>query len=782
MSIFDFFGKSDKDKRPDSVSSNKTTNQNSGTGQVQGTNKGVASPQLPRRDPNQIAQTPMQRATATKPPPPQRSSPVRDPAPAPASVPAITGMPSKNIPTISRKDEIPQHSGVMSATGAPLELIPEWQKNYAILLTSKDRKDVIIVCSTEVAKSGGLDDDYLAILDRINRSEYIRTRRFLAKPEILAIIYEAGSGQKLTEEQTRSATKIQIDFDDLLRAAIKADTSDIHIEVQRDEAKVRFRKNGDLYVYSEWPVKYASTMGSVIYTVIADEKETTFDPTRPQSAIIDRELSGLSELSGDDNDMMRIRVRLNTLPTYPDGFDMVMRILKMGQGGKRTPLDKLGYEKRQLSQIRRAVAKPVGALIMAGTTGSGKSTSLNSMLGEKIDAYKGKLKVITVEDPPEYALPGASQVPVVRSRSIAKGGDVTANPFATVMSAAMRSDPDILMVGEVRDEDSAELLIHAVQSGHQVFTTVHASGPIDIIPRLRSIGVKDDVLGGQNFISALMYQTLLPTLCPKCCIGIDKLIAAVETDVEQELIERIHKYVKPQVISDLRFRHDPGCSSPDCAMGVIGRTVASEVILPDPYMLKCFRDRQDTEAFMHYRRKGGRIALEHGLMKAFRGNADIRDVEGKLDQITRLHEIDDSMRVMINVPLRANFQVEQDVFEEISFEALEARYALSQGGIAVPEVGKIILPEHVSPAEAAPAPAPVAKAPVPVIIDVLPEPVVEPVVALDHEAHQFTSKLFSQSQEPKGPKAEVKNFSAANQTKHNKTQRASEVNKDDKDE
>jgi hypothetical protein len=216
-------------------------------------------------------------------------------------------------------------------------------------------------------------------------------------------------------------------------------------------------------------------------------------------------------------------------------------------------------------------------------------------------------------------------------------------------------------------------------------------------------------------------------------------------------------------------------------MGVIGRTVASEVILPDPYMLKCFRDRQDTEAFMHYRRKGGRIALEHGLMKAFRGNADIRDVEGKLDQITRLHEIDDSMRVMIDVPLRANFQVEQDVFEEISFEALEARYALSQGGIAVPEVGKIILPEHLSPAEAAPAPAPVAIAS-PVIIDELPEPVVEPVVALDYEGHQFTSKLFSQSQEPKGPKAEVKTFSAANQTKHTKTQRASEEKKDDKNE
>jgi type II secretory ATPase GspE/PulE/Tfp pilus assembly ATPase PilB-like protein len=662
----------------------------------------------------------------------------------------------------------------MSATGAPLELIPEWQKNYAILLTSKDRKDVIIVCSTEVAS--GLDDDYLAILDRINRHDYIRTRRFRAKPEILAIIYEAGSGQKLSEDQMRSATKIQIDFDDLLRAAIQADTSDIHIEVQRDEAKVRFRKNGDLYVFAEWPVKYASTMGSVIYTVIADEKETTFDPARPQSAIIDRELS-------DKTETTRIRVRLNTLPTYPDGFDMVMRILKMGQNGKRTPLDKLGYEKRQLSQIRRAVAKPVGALIMAGTTGSGKSTSLNSMLGEKIEAYKGKLKVITVEDPPEYVLPGASQVPVVRSRSVAKGGDPTANPFATVMSAAMRSDPDILMVGEVRDEDSAELLIHAVQSGHQVFTTVHASGPIDIIARMRSIGVKDDVLGGQNFISALMYQTLLPTLCPKCSTNIEHLMTTVETDQEHELIERIYKYVKPSVVPGLRFRHDAGC--PDCAMGVIGRTVASEVVLPDPYMLKCFRDRQDTEAFMHYRKKGGRIALEHGLMKAFLGASDIRDVESKLDQITRLHEIDDAMRLMVDVPLRYDFQIEEDVFDEITLDAMNARYGITKEGILVPEAAKVILPHHVNPAVHAPAPVAPAPAPAPAApanIEVLPDAPVEPVAEPVQDSHQFTSKLFSQAQEPKGPKAEVKSFSAASQSKPSKASKAGEAKKDGNDE
>jgi type II secretory ATPase GspE/PulE/Tfp pilus assembly ATPase PilB-like protein len=738
MSIFDFFGKGDKAKTTNKVSSTKTTNQNPPSSQVPANAQG----QRPRPEGTAankpVEQTPFQRARAVKPTAPRPGSPVQEHPTEPSRAVAVPGQSPST--TITRKDDIPKHSAVMSATGAPLELLPEWQKNYAILLVSRERKDVYIVCSTEVAKNV-LDDDYLAIIDRINRSDFTRTRRYVAKPEILAIIYESGSDQK-NDDQVRSATKIQIEFDELLKAAIAAETSDVHIEVQRDDAQVRFRKNGDLYVFAEWPVKYANTMGSVIYTVIADEKDTTFDPARPQSAIIDRELS----------ESMRIRVRLNTIPTYPSGFDMVMRILRMGQDGKRTPLDKLGYEKRQLSYIRRGVAKPVGAMIMAGTTGSGKSTSLNSMLGEKIEAYKGKLKVITVEDPPEYVLPGASQVPIVRSRSTAKaGGDTTVNPFASVVSAAMRCDPDILMVGEVRDEDSAELLIHAVQSGHQVFTTVHASGALDIIARLRSIGIKDDVLAGQNFISALMYQTLLPKLCHKCSTGIDLLKASVESDQDEELIERIYKYIKPNVLGGLRFRNDAGC--PECAMGVTGRTVASEVIMPDPFMLKCIRDRQDTEAFMHYRKKGGRIALEHGLMKAFAGISDIRDVESKLDQITKLHEIDDALRQMVNIPIRPGFQVEEDVFEEITLEALDARYA----GLIVPGEPKLILPAHVT------ASAPVAPmaAPSPANSTVLPEALVEsPLPA--QEAHQFSSKLFSQTQEPKGPKAEVKSISSAN--------------------
>lgn len=633
-----------------------------------------------------------------------------------------------------KKDDIPIHASVLSVAGGAIELSSELQKNYAVLLISKERKDVIIVCSTEINKnkdSNSIDDDYLAISAKINRLGLNR-KKILANPEILAIIYESGSSTKTSEEQLRAATKIQLDFDDLLRSAVEADASDIHIEVRRDEARVRFRKNGSLYQFKPWPVRYARTMASVIYQVIADEKDTTFDDAKPQDAIIDRELS----------ESLRLRVRLATIPAYPAGFDMIMRLLKMGQNGKRVSLDKLGYEKRHLSHIRRAVAKPVGAVIMAGTTGSGKSTSLNSMLGEKIELYEGRIKVITVEDPPEYLLVGATQVPVVRSRSQAKAGDAAVNPFASVVRAAMRSDPDILMVGEVRDEASAELLIHAVQSGHQVFTTVHASGGIDIIARLRSNGVSDDVLGGQNFISALIYQTLLQKLCPDCSYDVDELQKRVKNDQDEEFVERIHKYMHPSLKKTLRFTNNDGC--PKCTAGLIGRSVAAEVILPDTYMLKCFRDRRDSDALMHYRRKGGKIALEHGMLKAIRGETDLRDVELKLDQITFLEELDISVRAEFGLPLITNYQVTADIFEESiigaepqqiimpSTELVDAQGISLKKSASTPE-----LVEVMKPAQPVELPEPVLVVPeVSVVVEEPQEiPVVEseplPVLAIE---------------------------------------------------
>ncbi|MBD8089226.1 Flp pilus assembly complex ATPase component TadA [Pseudomonas fluorescens] len=616
---------------------------------------------------------------------------------------------------LSKKDDIPVHSAVLSVTGGPIELTAEWQKNYAILLTNRDKKEVEVICSLDVIRKAGIDDDYMAIVDRIKRSGYVRAKtKMLAKPEIIQIIYEQLEQKRSVEEQQKAATAIQLEFDELLVSALKARASDIHIEVTRKGAEVKFRVDGALQHFTEWPVRHARTMAGVIYMVIAEEKDTSFDERRDQSAIIDRELGEYGS----------VRVRLNTLPTYPAGFDMIMRILKMGQSGEKIDLNKLGYSREHLSKVRRGSAKPVGVMMMAGTTGSGKSTSLNAMLSEKIAHHGGRIKVITVEDPPEYLLVGATQVPVVRSRSAAKeGADV--NPFASTIRAAMRSDPDVLMIGEVRDHHSADLLIHAVQSGHPVFTTTHASSGIDIVSRLRSNGVPDDVLGSHNFISALMYQTLLKTVCQHCSTDFDHFKKHAQDEADDELVHRVYRYLGQEQAKELRFIHNDGC--PHCRKGVTGRTVAAEVILPDAYMLRAFRDRQDSDALMHYAYNGGRFALHHGIAKMLTGQCDIRDVEHKLDLIEALQEMSTSVRFFVASPQYSTFiKVQQEAEEALKLSANDQTSSI----ILLDQLQEpIILAKPASQPEPVLASAPTAQPkaePKPLLVDdqVKPTPVV----------------------------------------------------------
>ncbi|MDT8925003.1 ATPase, T2SS/T4P/T4SS family [Pseudomonas taiwanensis] len=609
---------------------------------------------------------------------------------------------------ISKKEDIPLYSAVLSISGGPVSLSPELQKNYAVLLVSQESKQVEVICTLDVIKRAGVDDEYMAIVDRLKRLGYVRARsKHIARPEILQIIYELTEQRRSQEEQQKAATEIQKSFDELLLRAVKIGASDIHMEVRRDQAQIRMRVNGDLGDPEQWAVRNANVMAGVIYMVIADEKETAFDSSRPQDAIIDRDLG----------DGVRIRVRLATLPAYPAGFDMIMRLLKMGQTGENIHLDKLGYNKEQLTKTRRAVAKPTGAIIMAGTTGSGKSTSLNAMLAEKIAAHDGRIKVITVEDPPEYLLNGATQVPVVRSRSAAKSGDVKENPFAAAVRATMRSDPDIIMVGEVRDHASAELLIHAVQSGHQVYTTTHAGSGIDIIARLRSQGIPDDVLGSQNFVTALMYQALLPVVCPHCSTTIDAFKETVRSEAEEELVARLYRHLGNNQVQNIRFRNYNGC--PKCKKGVVGRTVASEVILPDAFMLKAFRDRQDIDAAMYHAYSGGKVALHHGIDKLIQGLVDVRDVETKLDRISALQEMQASVRHFVRVSGIENTLADASSMTESSN---------SESGIYVPS-NELILPDPVTRPTAAPTlilPAHMAGQSAETVISLEKSPPVEP--------------------------------------------------------
>lgn len=516
--------------------------------------------------------------------------------------------------TIRRREGIPDFTRILSVEGGDIAIPAPARKDYAVLLTGESSRQVHIMCSESSALSGRVDNNFQTISLRCSSKGY-KVARLFATPEIISIVYDsARSGARSDEDLAKNSSALQRTYDSLLFDALKEDVSDIHIEIHGDSATIRFRKHGALYVHQELSVTHARALATVIYQVVAKEKDVTFNERIPQDGVVDRDIGGHS-----------LRVRLATMPAYPDGFDMVMRLLPRGKNEAVTSISKLGYSESQIQSIERSVAKPVGVTIMAGTTGSGKSTSLAGILTQKIQRFEGRIKVITVEDPPERMIPGATQTPVVRSRTQAGG----AHPFAAAIKAAMRSDPDVLMVGEVRDPESAELLIHAVQSGHQAFTTVHAPSAIGIVSRLRSLGVPNDILGSQDFFSGLIYQSLVPRLCAKCSRSFEEYRSDTQDDPkEQGIIQRIIRVVSNVDRSQVRFKNTSGCG--DCTGGIAGRMVVAEVVVPDSHMVRLFAEGKDTEAWLYFRGEGGKSVLDHGIDKMRSGLCCPYDIEAKL--------------------------------------------------------------------------------------------------------------------------------------------------------
>jgi type II secretory ATPase GspE/PulE/Tfp pilus assembly ATPase PilB-like protein len=248
-------------------------------------------------------------------------------------------------------------------------------------------------------------------------------------------------------------------------------------------------------------------------------------------------------------------------------------------------------------------------------------------------------KIYTVEDPPEYKIPRVSQIPVVRR----KGDDYTKkSPFEAPIAACMRADPDILMIGEVRDKATGDLLKKAVQSGHQVLTTVHAAGALAIVDRFTDFEISRSVLGSQEFISGLCYQKLVPLICPHCSVDLQDIVSdssAKESDIM--LFERVLKVC--DLTKDAIKVRGAGCEK--CGnIGVIGRTVCAEIIAPDLDLLEHFREGQNVKAHKHWHSLSdkdpyswnmtGKSAMEHAMLKMRKGMVSPHEVEAAFGLIT----------------------------------------------------------------------------------------------------------------------------------------------------
>lgn len=367
----------------------------------------------------------------------------------------------------------------------------------------------------------------------------------------------------------------------ILRYAIDGRASDIHIEPTPTGVRVRYRVDGDLHTSVILP---ANTHRAIVARIKVLSSIRLDEKRRPQDGRFSAKF-----------DERQIDFRVSTFPSY-SGEKVVMRILDREQGF--IPVDKIGLSARDLSVVRSAIQKPHGLILISGPTGSGKSTTLYSMLAELDREHKN---VLSLEDPIEYYIEG-----IIQSQVRPEIGYT----FATGLRTTLRQDPDIIMVGEIRDGETAKLAIQAALTGHLVLSTIHTNDAVGTIPRLIDMGVEPYLIPPVLILS--MAQRLVRTLCPGTGTEIDLSasdLKNIETDF-QTLPERYRFPIQNKVYEPER--------SQTCPTGLRGRMAVFEamemsqeierIILTSPIESK-IRDAA--------RKQGMTTMREDAIVKAF---------------------------------------------------------------------------------------------------------------------------------------------------------------------
>lgn len=413
---------------------------------------------------------------------------------------------------------------------------------------------------------------------------------------------EGGKRAQKTKIAEETITTQQQRLRQLVQEAVDADVSDLHIEVRPDVARIRFRKYGELYLHAEWFPRLGRELASVAFNKETDHATAHFNPLIPQDASMPLKIEGNTN----------VRLRLASMPAH-GGFDVVMRILGVGDEAKVIGLTELGYTPEQVYIIRRAIQMPHGAVLLSGPTGSGKTTTLASCL----QMVKASRKVYTIEDPVEKVVPTVTQVPV--------NTDKDDRSFASFGRAALRMDPDYIILGEMRDEDTASVMVRAAITGHLVLSTIHTNSAPGIITRLVDMGISQVMLSDSNVLICLIFQRLLPVLCKNCNVPVS------QSEAHKNHLEK-WKTIFQNDFSKLRARgtHCSVCHN----SGVKGRTVVAEVIWVDENGRQ-FIQKLDIIGWEKYLKKQGWRSYKDRTLELIReGVCDPFDGEGLIGEIT----------------------------------------------------------------------------------------------------------------------------------------------------
>jgi type II secretory ATPase GspE/PulE/Tfp pilus assembly ATPase PilB-like protein len=373
----------------------------------------------------------------------------------------------------------------------------------------------------------------------------------------------------------------------IIAEAVKAKTSDIHIEPQERYVKVRFRIDGELRNIFKYDKNIHESVVSRIKII------SSLDITNRR---LPQDGSAHASFHGKEIDL-----RISTIPSLY-GEKIVIRLLDQSVG--LIPLEDLAMPEYIKNSIIEIFKRPQGMLIVTGPTGSGKTTTLYACLNQLRSDSKN---IVTIEDPVEYKLDGITQIPV--NESIGR-------TFASVLRSILRQDPDVIKVGEIRDAETAEIAIKASLTGHLVLTTLHTNSTIATITRLINIGIQPYLIS--SAVSAILAQRLVRRICIHC---------RTESEITEDILSFIESHNLPAI---KKHYHGTGCQK--CSnTGYSGRIAVYEYLLISPALRKLLaHDTGESSLLIAAKKEGFASLFEDAWNKVKDGITTVEEVIAKV--------------------------------------------------------------------------------------------------------------------------------------------------------
>lgn len=416
------------------------------------------------------------------------------------------------------------------------------------------------------------------------------------------IINELKSGKLTKEKKDKDIVSL---VDTILRYSYNSHASDVHIDPLGEDAVIRFRIDGILHDVEKLPKELMSfivTRIKILSKIRTDEHRSAQDGKLKFT--IEK-----GEVFSTAKKFEEVDVRVSVVPTVK-GENIVMRILSAEN--KELFLEDLGFTEGDMKKINKAVENPVGMILVTGPTGSGKTTTLYSIL--KI-LNRREVNIATIEDPVEYSVSGVTQIQVNPKTNLT---------FANGLRAIVRQDPNIIMVGEIRDEETAGIAVNAAMTGHLVLSTLHTNDAGTTLPRLSDMGIEPFLIA--STVRLIVAQRLARRICMNCRESYLLSEAEKLAIKNNKILKRLFEKMNGDKLDVIRAYHGRGCKV--CSnTGYVGRLGIFEVLEMSEKIRSLILQKVDSDTIMKVAEEEGMVSMvEDGVGKVFRGVISLQEI------------------------------------------------------------------------------------------------------------------------------------------------------------